>query len=278
MNLTEYNNKLKSSKIAILGLGVSNIPLLEYLHNLGCDVVVFNTKPLDKNLIDKLNTYKIKYYNKENAFDYRYFVEPDLPPFYVSDEWIEKIKKSMPLLPDEYRVKLLNDLHVNEYNTNILIENKQLLKLFEKLSNDTEDFNNVANWLLGPIKGYLNEFKLSIDIVDGKITEIKKLIKLVEDKKLSHTVATQNILPEILENDNVDPFTLAQKLNLLQNTNEECIIPVVKEVIAAYPDKVEKYKTGKKGLLGFFVGEVIKKISNADPTIVNFFVKQMLDE
>ena len=70
MNLTEYNNKLKSSKIAILGLGVSNIPLLEYLHNLGCNVVVFNTKPLDKNLIDKLNTYKIKYYNKENAFDY----------------------------------------------------------------------------------------------------------------------------------------------------------------------------------------------------------------
>ena len=70
MNLTEYNNKLKSSKIVILGLGVSNIPLLEYLHNLGCDVVVFNTKPLDKNLIDKLNTYKIKYYNKENAFDY----------------------------------------------------------------------------------------------------------------------------------------------------------------------------------------------------------------
>lgn len=70
MNLTEYNNKLKSSKIAILGLGVSNIPLLEYLHNLGCDVVVFNTKPLDKNLIDKLNTYKIKYYNEENAFDY----------------------------------------------------------------------------------------------------------------------------------------------------------------------------------------------------------------
>ena len=70
MNLTEYNNKLKSSKIAILGLGVSNIPLLEYLHNLGCDVVVFNTKPLDKNLIDKLNLYKIKYYNEENAFDY----------------------------------------------------------------------------------------------------------------------------------------------------------------------------------------------------------------
>ena len=70
MNLIEYNNKLKSSKIAILGLGVSNIPLLEYLHNLGCDVVVFNTKPLDKNLIDKLNLYKIKYYNEEKAFDY----------------------------------------------------------------------------------------------------------------------------------------------------------------------------------------------------------------
>lgn len=70
MNLTEYNNKLKSSKIAILGLGVSNIPLLEYLHNLGCNVVVFNTKPLDKNLMDKLNIYKIKYYNEENAFDY----------------------------------------------------------------------------------------------------------------------------------------------------------------------------------------------------------------
>lgn len=70
MNLTEYNNKLKSSKIAILGLGVSNIPLLEYLHNLGCNVVVFNTKPLDKNIIDKLNIYKIKYYNEENAFDY----------------------------------------------------------------------------------------------------------------------------------------------------------------------------------------------------------------
>lgn len=70
MNLTEYNNKLKSSKIAILGLGVSNIPLLEYLHNLGCDVVVFNTKPLEESLINKLNEYKIKYYNEENALDY----------------------------------------------------------------------------------------------------------------------------------------------------------------------------------------------------------------
>lgn len=184
----------------------------------------------------------------------------------------------MPLLPEEYRKRLLNDLHINEYNTNILIENKHLLELFEKLAEGTQDYNNIANWLLGPIKGYLNEYKLPLEIVERKISEIKKLIQLVEDKKIGHTIATQTLLPHVLDENNVDPLELAQRMNLLQNTDESCIEPIVKEVIATYPDKVEKYKAGKRGLLGFFVGEVIKRISNADPTIVNNFVKRMLDE
>ena len=216
--------------------------------------------------------------SKEDTVDYRYFVDPDLPPFFVSDAWIEKIKSSMPLLPEEYRKKLLNDLHVNEYNTNVLIENKQFLDLFEKLSEGTQDFNNIANWILGPIKGYLNEYKLSLDIIFSKTEEVKQLIKLVEEKKISHTSATQTLLPIILEKENVDPLKLAQELNLIQNDDENFIAPLVEEVVAMYPDKVEKYKNGKKGLLGFFVGEVIKKISNADPSIVNSLVKKMLDE
>ena len=216
--------------------------------------------------------------SKESSVDYRYFVEPDLPPFFVSDAWIEKVKKSMPLLPSEYREKLLNELHVNEYNTNVLIENKQLLDLFEKLSENTKDFNNIANWILGPIKGYFNEYKLSLDLVFSKVDEIKKLIELVENKKISYSVATQTLLPIIFENDEKDPLALAQRLNLLQNDDVTFIEPLVKEVIAAYPDKVEKYKSGKKGLLGFFVGEVVKKIANANPAIVSSLMKKNLDE
>ncbi|MDR2402074.1 MAG: Asp-tRNA(Asn)/Glu-tRNA(Gln) amidotransferase subunit GatB [Cytophagales bacterium] len=216
--------------------------------------------------------------SKENTIDYRYFVEPDLPVFFITDDWIEKIKSSMPSLPEEYKKKLLNELHVNEYNTNVLIENKQLLNLFEKLSEGTEDFNNIANWILGPIKGYLNEYKLPLEIIFSRIDEIKKLIKLVDEKKISHTSATQTLLTMIIEKENTDPLILAQDLNLIQNADENFIEPFVKEVISAYPDKVEKYKLGKRGLLGFFVGEVIKKIANADPAIVNSLVKKMLDE
>lgn len=216
--------------------------------------------------------------SKESGLDYRYFVEPDLPPFIVTDAWIEKIKNSMPLLPGEYKKKLLNEFHVNEYNTNVLIENKQLLDLFEKISENAKDFNNIANWILGPIKGFFNEYKLPLDLVFSKVDAVKKLIKLVEVKKISYSAATQTLLPIILENDGKDPLALAQRLNLIQNDDVNVIEPWIKDVIAAYPDKVEKYKAGKKGLLGFFVGEVFKKIANADPTVVNTLMKKYLDE
>ncbi len=214
--------------------------------------------------------------SKESSAEYRYFLEPDLPPVIVSDEWIAEVKNSMPLLPKEYKEKLLN-LHVNEYNTNVLLENKTLLALFEQLSTDTQDHNNIANWLLGPIKGYVNEYKISLESLFPKVESLKKLIKIVEDRKVSYSAATQSLLPLILEQENADPLNLATQLNLIQATDENIFIPAIEEILGLYPEKVEKYKDGKKGLLGFFIGEVMRKIGNADPTIVSTLVKKILD-
>ncbi len=215
---------------------------------------------------------------KEEMNDYRYFPEPDLQPIIVSEEWLEKTKASMPPLPNYLLEKFQKQYGLPEYDAYVLTDSKEIALFFEEICHKTNNYKAASNWVMGPVKSFLNELTLHIrdyPIVPEKIAE---LIALVDEKKVSHTVAQQNIYPEMLIHPNKNPLQLAKELNLLQDSNADSILPIVKEVLAEMPGKVAEYKGGKKGILGLFMGEVMKRSKGkADPKLANELVLKELE-
>lgn len=197
--------------------------------------------------------------SKEAANDYRYFPEPDLPPLVVAEEWIEQLRQAMPLLPRACFKKFTDTYQLPAYDAGVLTEDRDTALFFEELCQLTTHYKAAANWIMGPVKAYLNESTLSIQAFPLSPTTLTALITLVEQGQLSFSVASQRLYPALLTRPKADPLTVAKELNLLQESNESKIQALVDEVLAAYPDKVTAYRNGKKGLLGMLMGEVMKK-------------------
>jgi len=135
-----------------------------------------------------------------------------------------------------------------------------------------------SNWIMGPIKSYLNEKAISIEDFELKPAAVAELIKLVEENKVSYTVASQKLFPGLLKDPEKGATELAHQMNLIQDSDEDNILLLVEEVLASLPEKVEEYKKGKKGLLGLFVGEVMKKSKGkANPKLTNELLLKSLD-
>ena len=224
--------------------------------------------------------------DKEDADDYRYFPEPDLTPFDLTDDFIASIKKSIPVLQQERIKKYTSVYCLSEYDATVLTEEKNFSDYFEKLvSSENKNDNNVdikpksaANWMLGPVKTWLNDGNKSIDIFPIPAARFRSLIKLVEENRLSFSVASSKIFPLLIENPQADPVQVAKKMNLIIESNSDYILPIADEVLLQFEDKVKEYKKGKKGLMALFVGEVIKRSKGkADPKIVNEILIQKLN-
>jgi aspartyl-tRNA(Asn)/glutamyl-tRNA(Gln) amidotransferase subunit B len=215
---------------------------------------------------------------KEDFSDYKYFIEPDLNPIFVDEDWIKSIKLLLPELPREYKKRLMHEKGLTEYQSRVLIENKDLLLLFEDItSQNFHHYSVVANWVLGPIRGCMNSLKVSFEEIGISSDKFRELISLVINCDVSYTVATQEILPVMFDDVTLSPNDIAKKLNCLQNDDIEYIKTLSDDVLKSYPTKVEEYKNGKKGLLGFFIGEVMKKSNmKADPKLVNKILTQIL--
>jgi len=208
--------------------------------------------------------------SKEAANDYRYFPEPDLPPFIVTNDYIHKIREAMPALPEELYLKLKNEFGLSEYDALTITDDKYLAEFYISLTAHTKNYKAAANWTLGTIKSHLNE--TATDIIDFKLqpSAIAELIQLIDNGKLSNTSASQLVFPAMLKNMEKSALQLAEELNVIQTNDSDFITDLIKDVLAKYPEKVEEYKTGKKGLLGLFVGEVMKASKGkADPKVVN---------
>lgn len=224
----------------------------------------------------KGNTFSMR--TKEAANDYRYFPEPDLPPFIVKDELLESIRSNMPALPEHLYQKLKNEFSLSEYDTNTIIEDKSTAFFLLELCKHTSNYKTAANWLLGPIKSYLNDSAKDINEFEMPVESVAQLIGLIDENKLSHTAAAQNVFPEMLSSKNFDALAVAEQLNILQTSDMDLIRTIVSEALAKYPDKIEEYKSGKKGLLGLFVGEAMKASKGkADPKLVNAEVIKALE-
>ena len=217
--------------------------------------------------------------SKESSDDYHYIRDYDLNPIYVSNDQINEIKNKMTLLPREYKKKLINDYHLSKSIAEIFIEDIPLLQYFEDICNynNFQNYDKVANWLLGPIKGILNEYKLEVTDIKIPKENIVQLIKLVIDNKVNYSTASQIILKQMFENPLKTPTLIAKELNLIQDLEEGNIKNLVDEVLEKYKDRIEEYKNGKKGLLGVFIGEVIKNSNGkANPVLVRNLILEKL--
>ena len=216
--------------------------------------------------------------HKEEANDYRYFPEPDLQPVIITQEYIKEIKKSLPLLPKQLFLKFTEEFDLSEYDTNILIEEKEIALYFLEIVKYNKNYKSVANIVNGPIKAYLNEYAINIKEFNISPERISDLIKLIEEGKVSNSVATSKIFPKMIHTD-LSAEDIAKNNNWIQNSDTDSLSEFVQKAISKYPDKVKEYKSGKIGLIGLFMGEVMK-LSNgkADPRIANQLVKKELEK
>ncbi|WP_234736206.1 Asp-tRNA(Asn)/Glu-tRNA(Gln) amidotransferase subunit GatB [Tellurirhabdus bombi] len=214
---------------------------------------------------------------KETMNDYRYFPDPDLSPVIVSEEWLEEISAAMPELPKARYERLLNQYGLPEYDAALLSDTKELVDYYEAVCQHTSNFKAVSNWIMGPVKAQLTEKIARSGQFPISVTTLAALINLVDSGKVSFSTASQRIFPVLLEEPGKTPEQVAQEQNLLQNSNTNDLQALVDEVLNSLPGKVKEYKNGKKGLLGMFVGEVMKKSKgSADPRLTNELVTKTL--
>ncbi len=224
---------------------------------------------------DRNITFAIR--DKEDADDYRYFPEPDLTPFHLQEEFIEKIRKSIPALQEERVKKYISELKLSEYDAGILTEEKEFADYFESVIQHTQNFKAAANWMLGPVKSWLNENNQEIKLFPIPPQKTASLIEMIESGKVNFSVASTKIFPELLNQPLEEPEQIAVKLNLLQKSDLIFIEPIIDEVLNEFGDKVTEYKKGKKGLLALFVGEVMKRSKGkADPKVTNGILLEKL--
>jgi aspartyl-tRNA(Asn)/glutamyl-tRNA(Gln) amidotransferase subunit B len=195
---------------------------------------------------------------KEEANDYRYFADPDLQPIFISDDWLAEITSAMPALPNEISKQMVAEFGITKADAALFAENLDVLNYFNKALPIVNTKKTLINWLIGPVRALLSEKGITINDYNVKPEQLAAAINLVDDKKLTQQIAIQQLLPAIEMESKVDVTTLAQSLNLLISENSDELGAFIDEVLAKYPQQVEAFKKGKKGVLGLFVGDVMK--------------------
>ncbi|OQP64955.1 aspartyl/glutamyl-tRNA amidotransferase subunit B [Niastella vici] len=207
---------------------------------------------------------------KEDANDYRYFADPDLTPFVVTDQLLQEVRAAIPALPEERVARYTQQLQLPEYDARVITDEKELAEYFEKIIEHSTNYKAAANWMLGPVKSWLNENSASITAFPIQPGAIASLIALIDSNQVNFSVASTKLFTALLKEPGKQPLQIAKELNLLQDSDEGNVAAWIEEVLNKMPDKVAEYKKGKKGLIGLFVGEV-KKVSKgkADPKLTN---------
>jgi aspartyl-tRNA(Asn)/glutamyl-tRNA(Gln) amidotransferase subunit B len=226
---------------------------------------------------DALKGITISQRSKEAANDYRYFPEPDLQPLVVMQEDIEAIKSEMPALPRELFNRYTKEYGLSDYDAYNLTDNKGIALFYESLIQHTKNYKAAANWMMGDVKSYLNEFGYEIHEFPITVERLAALITIIDEGKVSNSVASQSIFPELLKSD-LSPLAIAEQLNLIQDSSEDTLKGFILQVFEENQAEVERYRNGEKQLTGFFMGKLMK-VSNgkADPKIANKLLRELLE-
>ncbi|MFV9875368.1 MAG: Asp-tRNA(Asn)/Glu-tRNA(Gln) amidotransferase subunit GatB [Rickettsiales endosymbiont of Dermacentor nuttalli] len=214
--------------------------------------------------------------SKEDAQDYRYFPDPDLLPLEITEEFVNKIAQMLPELPDQKKLRYINDLGLSFYDAEILVEDQDVALYFEEVIK-TQDPKLASNWITAELFGRLKKYNQSIN--ESKITphKLAELLDLLSKDVISGKLAKQVF--DLMFETGDDPALIVQKHGLQQVTDKGEITKIVEEVLVANVDKVTEYKSGKDKLFGFFVGQVMKLSSGkANPELVNQELKEQLSK
>lgn len=215
--------------------------------------------------------------SKEFAHDYRYFPEPDLPPVLIKAERIEQVRSQMPPLPHELVEKFTTQYGLSTYDAGVLTDEREIALYYLEITEQTSNYKAAANWLMGEVKSYLNQNATHIDDFPLNASQIASIIKLVDEGLISSSGA-KRLFDAMIQQPEQSAETLANDLNLIQNSNEDQLKTWAEAALAKYPAKVEEYKNGKKGILGLFMGEVMKLSGGqADPKATNKLLQQLLE-
>ncbi|HEV2668769.1 MAG TPA: Asp-tRNA(Asn)/Glu-tRNA(Gln) amidotransferase subunit GatB [Blastocatellia bacterium] len=219
-------------------------------------------------------TYSMR--SKEDAPDYRYFPEPDLPPLEVSKEWIERLRDELPELPEARRQRFMRDYDLNPDESFTLTSDRKLADYFETAAKASNNTRAAANWMLSELLRELKNAGVSIDGCKIMAEDLGAMIRLIDDKTISGKIA-KDVFVEMFATGKA-PAEIVKEKGLTQITDTSAIEKLVDEVIAANPKQVENYRAGKTALMGFFVGQVIKTSGGkANPQAVNDILKKKLD-
>ena len=164
----------------------------------------------------------------------------------------------MPALPNELYNRYTTELGLSDYDAGVITADREFALYFEEVGKYTNNYKAVANWLMGAVKSHLNETCASINNISLKPEGLAALIKLVDSGKINNSVAAQKLLPALLKNGGKNAEELAAEMNLLINEDTDDVNQFINDAIAKFPDKVIEYQKGKKGVLGLFMGEIMK--------------------
>jgi len=215
--------------------------------------------------------------SKEAANDYRFFPEPDLQPILVTEDTIEHLKSEMPPLPNALYKKYTSDLELSEYDANNIIESKDIALYFESIVERTKNYKGAANWVMGEVKSYLNLKAIKIKDFPIPGSAIADLINLIDSGKVSHSLASQKLFPQLLIEPNKKVDKIAEENNWIHDSDSDSLSVYVAEIIEENPLEIERFKNGEKKLMGVFMGQLMKKSKGkADPKTASKLINEMI--
>ena len=225
---------------------------------------------------DNNSTFSLR--SKEEADDYRYFPDPDLTPFHITDAYLQQVKEALPVLPEQLELHYVNEYGLPQYDARFICSDKATVEYYEALIHTIPEAKKAAaNWLMGPVKSWLNEHQSDMEHFPLPPEKMAELVQLVEEGRVNFNIAATRVFPALLQDPRQTALQAATSLNLLQESDSNAVNAWVDEVLAALPDKVDEYRKGKKGLIGLFAGEVKKRSKGkADMQLVNKLLAEKL--
>ncbi|MBA9084777.1 aspartyl-tRNA(Asn)/glutamyl-tRNA(Gln) amidotransferase subunit B [Fontibacillus solani] len=214
---------------------------------------------------------------KEEAHDYRYFPDPDLVTIHIDEAWKERIRASIPELPDARKARYASEYGLPEYDAGVITSSIEIADLFESSLEYTKDAKSVSNWIMGDLLGYLNSN--GFELGDVKLTGqgLGEMINLIEKGTISSKIA-KTVFKEMLQSGKL-PGQVVEEQGLVQISDEGAILAIVKEVVANNPASVQDYKAGKDKAIGFLVGQVMKQSKGkANPGLANKLLVDVLKD
>jgi aspartyl-tRNA(Asn)/glutamyl-tRNA(Gln) amidotransferase subunit B len=219
---------------------------------------------------------------KEEAHDYRYFPEPDLLPVTVKADYLGSIGKELPELQRARRDRFVSEFALPKYDADVLTADKEVADFFEQAlasfpKRSNELLKSLSNYIMGDMMRMMTEKKAFISELGLKPEHLAELLTLVSDNVISNKIA-KDLLPELLGSQK-SPKQIVEERGMVQVSDSGALLEAIKQVLASNPDNIEKYKSGKTNLLGFFVGQTMKAMGGkANPTLLNELVKEELEK